>query len=688
MSKLLHTQRRSRFRKGPTISLFPFLAVLICTMGALVPLLLAMARQARLQALHEATAKAAQRQADAQAERELTEWRIGELKMARKEAEERLSQARLALGHVESHARRLRQQGQALQDTLRSMTSSHATGSEGFSALEGQLRRIQAEIAEAEKQLIAAQEAVAARPRSYAIIPYQGPNGTYRPPIYIECRADAIVLQPEGIALTEADFEEPLEADNPLDRALRAARETMLSQGQIRGDGSDEPYPLLIVRPDGIPAFYVARAALASWKSAVGYELIDKDWELEFPDANPAVGLAMRAAVAEGREQRRRRAVLTAMLANANSPGVSGKGLVGIPSRGAGAGAAWRSKSDPGVVGPPGQATGLDPARLRDESAHDSPSPGGAPPAGGSTKASISSVAASESLPPAAKSLTSQFGERNFPRGSGSDQHGKGSDVSGPASQPNQLAARQALAPDGAVAGSVFGSARTVARDSRVSYRAAPGGGLIQEIDPDSTASTAIPRRGGYRPRGATGGSAGNSGGDPRNGGKLPQVPAGHIQEAGSEAAAVAMRPGEWVPQETRRPETNRYSHDQAEPAERKTKRLADSRGENWGLPNAARGSVGVTRPIRVRCSSNRLEILPDDPKAQRCLIPLGERIEDTIDDFVSAVWEHMKSWGIAGRGMYWRPILRIEVTPDAEFRFEELKTLLDDSGLIVERKS
>jgi hypothetical protein len=46
-----------------------------------------------------------------------------------------------------------------------------------------------------------------------------------------------------------------------------------------------------------------------------------------------------------------------------------------------------------------------------------------------------------------------------------------------------------------------------------------------------------------------------------------------------------------------------------------------------------------------------------------------------------------MKTWGIAGRGMYWRPILSIEVTPDAEFRYAELKSLLDDSGLIVERK-
>ena len=46
----LHNQHRRQREGAPNISLFPFLAVLICTMGALVPLLFAITRQARLQA--------------------------------------------------------------------------------------------------------------------------------------------------------------------------------------------------------------------------------------------------------------------------------------------------------------------------------------------------------------------------------------------------------------------------------------------------------------------------------------------------------------------------------------------------------------------------------------------------------------------------------------------------------------
>ena len=39
----------------------------------------------------------------------------------------------------------------------------------------------------------------------------------------------------------------------------------------------------------------------------------------------------------------------------------------------------------------------------------------------------------------------------------------------------------------------------------------------------------------------------------------------------------------------------------------------------------------------------------------------------DSIDDFVSSVWEHMEQWGIAVAGGYWKPILRVEVGRGAE---------------------
>ena len=114
MKFTLRSQRRRSSQTGPGISLFPFLAVLICTMGALVPLLLAITRTARLQGEAAAAAKLAQRAAQRSAElrikREDVQWRIGQLKRSREQTAAQLADARLELGHLEDHSRRLRTQ--------------------------------------------------------------------------------------------------------------------------------------------------------------------------------------------------------------------------------------------------------------------------------------------------------------------------------------------------------------------------------------------------------------------------------------------------------------------------------------------------------------------------------------------------------------------------------------------------
>jgi len=43
-----------------------------------------------------------------------------------------------------------------------------------------------------------------------------------------------------------------------------------------------------------------------------------------------------------------------------------------------------------------------------------------------------------------------------------------------------------------------------------------------------------------------------------------------------------------------------------------------------------------------------------------------------------------MEHWGIAGRGMYWKPVLNIYVEPGAQQRAVELQQLLKQSGLQI----
>ena len=305
--KALWLTRNRRGRRGaPRLSLFPFLAVLICTMGALVLLLLFVTRQARLQAAKEAAAKNAEKQSSIAAEMEMVQWRVEQLKKSRKETEAQLAEARLVLGHIEDHGRRLRDQFQELSRQAKKAAEEGLKPGRFVAAGEAELRQIEGQIAEAQQQLAQAQQAAANRPKSYAIVPYDGPNRTRRRPIYIECRGDAVVLQPENIVFTEADFDEPLGPGNPLAAAIRAAREQMLLQGSVDPQNAGEPYPLLLVRPAGIAAYDAALAAMKSWGSEFGYELINEDWQLKYPPPDPNLARSVDQAVFLARQEHAR----------------------------------------------------------------------------------------------------------------------------------------------------------------------------------------------------------------------------------------------------------------------------------------------------------------------------------------------------------------------------------------------
>ena len=317
--------------------MFPFLAVLICTMGSLILLLVVIARQARLQAAQiardaakEAAEEAVEKQEDLKAQREMARWRIGQLKDSLRETESQLADARLALGHTEDHARRLADQLAQLQAAVGELDRLGNQSSQVRSELEAELAQIRARLAEAGRRLAEAQQATAERRNSYAVVPYEGPHGTRRRPIYIECRAEAVVLQPEGVVFDADDFAGPLGSGNSLDVALRAVREYLLRHQGFDREETGEPYPLLLVRPEGIEAYYAARAAMRSWASDFGYELIGDDWQLEFPPPDPQLAAEVAQAVATARLRQQRLIAASPSLSGRKSPA----GFVVSPHRG------------------------------------------------------------------------------------------------------------------------------------------------------------------------------------------------------------------------------------------------------------------------------------------------------------------------------------------------------------------
>lgn len=299
---------RTIANKQPGVALFPFLAVLICTMGVLILLLVIAMRSSSVAAETMATDAAQSLRAQAEREAELTQAREAAefaregLTKSRDKTAEQLRDEQLKLAHLEEHSRRLEDRLRQLQTESRAIDAVQTTRLVDRNAAAIELGRLQAAVAEAKAQLDAAKIAAKPKERFYAIVPYDGPNGTRRRPVYIECLADRIVLQPEGVVLTDNDFRPPLDPGNPLASALRATREHLQRIGQLGPDG--EPYPLLIVRPGGSETYASARSAMKNWDAEFGYELVDADMKLAYPLADSVLAATQERAIADARRRR------------------------------------------------------------------------------------------------------------------------------------------------------------------------------------------------------------------------------------------------------------------------------------------------------------------------------------------------------------------------------------------------
>ncbi len=513
-------RRSARPKSDDRISLFPFLAVLICTMGALLVLLVVMSQHAQATASKERAERSEEERANAQ--RQLEDFQMwseqwDEMKARTKED---LEHRRAQLAHIEDHMRRLRTRMEEIKAAQTKLASDDPSTSARADELERELERIRQELADAEKQLEEANKR-AQKQASFAIIPYEGAQQTRRRPIYIECRSDGVILQPDGIRLEERDFLPPLGPANPLVSAIRAASAHWIGMA-VAGHNVGDPYPLLLVRPDGIDAYYAARAAMKSWETDFGYELVGTDMDLEYPATDPRLTQAAEEAVAAARRRR------------------AGRGFGGL-----------------------GQGSGSGSGRSGSNSEGDYAQAGGS------------------------------YGQN------GEGEEDGGHDIFG----DHQRKSWNRSNPDGS---------------SRESSESANG---------ESTS----------QPMSQTAGQAADG-------------PTGTSGVAGGASAAAES--------------------------------IAESRGKNWASPGASKGLIPFTRTMGVQVAGDRLIILPQDPSGVPTTVMMQGSTKDGVEEFVSQVWEEMKGWGSAGRGMYWRPEIHLQVYPGGEQRARDLEVLLKNSGL------
>lgn len=320
------------------ISLFPFLDTLMCTMGALILLLIALAlRMSPTGTLEEmleqaasglpiATGAAASSAADdppeqpaasqpsaeeeEQRQRDLAErarlreeqraeWSTA-LTVARSERDRErsaLDRQRQALAAAAEKIRDLRQR--AVRSTkdeaaARDARESAVASVEQLKAREEQFR---AQIEATRRKLDVEQRKQATRSNEYAIVPYDGASGTLRRPIYIECTSRGYRLMQENLLIDGNDIEGFRTSFNP----LLSATDALLRYWNVHRvqsiDDEPEPYVLLIVRPGGITNYLKARMMLAPLGAHFGYELVEDDRKVAAPELDPGARAAAQDAL-------------------------------------------------------------------------------------------------------------------------------------------------------------------------------------------------------------------------------------------------------------------------------------------------------------------------------------------------------------------------------------------------------
>lgn len=164
--------------------------------------------------------------------------------------------------------------------------------------LSGQLAKVRDEIRRTRVQRSAA-------PSKYALVPFDSRTGTNRRPIYIEFRDDTIRFMPEGVTLSKDDVEGFTLGFNPLLAGSEALIRYWSVKSREAGRSEPPPYVLLIVRPSGVK-LYPARVLLENLSAPHGYELVEEDLPLAFPKPDPLAVAVCREAVEQTLLMRKR----------------------------------------------------------------------------------------------------------------------------------------------------------------------------------------------------------------------------------------------------------------------------------------------------------------------------------------------------------------------------------------------
>ncbi|MCG6156242.1 hypothetical protein [Rubinisphaera margarita] len=340
---------RRRGQSGLEVSLFPFLAVLVCAMGSLILLLLIITRNvhpsfqrqesAEVEPLEETSpvrfSESLRESLETSVSPIVAQSEIGSARFRKLQAaplpmeslagapefnpllhaaqpvRDRLEAKREAERRLTEERAQLERHGEELEAELIQLAGEIEQTKKAMSQLQQQLNQmesqdrglqadvekkalavdtLQAEIQFHQQMLKAAEQEKQDQKNNLQIVAFDGQTGQKRQPIFVECRRDTITLHPEGIAVPTGKLKNYSPSGNPMAEALLA----YASKQVELGNRNEEPYILLVVSPDGVDEFYVMGQLLRANGIEFGYELVGKTQEFYFgkPDERLAATFA------------------------------------------------------------------------------------------------------------------------------------------------------------------------------------------------------------------------------------------------------------------------------------------------------------------------------------------------------------------------------------------------------------
>ncbi len=679
--------RVTRQRDAVAPSLFPFLAVLLCTMGALVLILMLIVSGAQASALHIAE------ESEKQTEEVESQLKLASQGFRKQLTEERLEleKKRLALQHLENHISEIMTELDQLQRTADLAEADAETDEATKSAQAQAISRLEKQLLEEGEKLKQKLDKPKGDKPIFAIIPYDGPNGTHRRPIYLECEEEGVRIQPEGVLIRIADLEPPYGPGNPLDAALRTIRAHYVP---VNHAVTSTAYPLLVVRPTGIRSYAMARAAMSGWDDQFGYELVGKELELVFPDGEP--GLAQKIAQTLDLARQRQAALIMAMpqkyreYADRNGPlagGGSGDGSANYASGYSGgesaAGGGW--SSDGNFATSNSRGGWADGTQSGDSLADGRNSEQGA----SQTLGAGNNLGFGDSSNP-----TLDFDGARAGAGQPFQPAPNNAFASDASNLGNRSAGDSFFGSTGSAGNEMFSAESTGKNSTNGSYQ--PGDGSSQSSTPNTSSGSnsggpsssgpssggatnlagsqmAVPLNAPQQSGSGTGSSSGQSGSQSAN----------NSSNQSSADSSTQPMDGQSMPQLS----VNHTFNPQRGASESATP-VAARKGRGWAWSQGPPSQTSVARTIRMQCLEDRWVILADSGRSTDPNITIT--YEDTpqarAEKLAKVVADRVDQWGIALTGGYWKPSLEVEVAPGAEWRFSQLQQLLSGSGLEVQR--